>query len=161
MKRHRAGRLLRMSRDQRFDDRQVFVGFLGEPVKIVAGFFLLPRDIAEDAKEDFEPADFPGEKAITARGRDQVVQPIVDRPCAVNEGGRMKAEGRSCIFFILHPSAFILQDFQVLRECVEIGKRNPAGGAPDGFALEHASHLANLADFFRAYSANDSAAVRQ
>src|SRR5579884_2575503 len=61
---HRFTRRLAVAAQERLDDGQMLAAFLGEAVKIVAGFVVLPGDIAEGTKQRLEPGDLLGQIAV-------------------------------------------------------------------------------------------------
>ena len=86
---HGAGGRLRIAGKEGIDDRQVFVRLFREPVKIVAGGVMLPRHVAEDAEQHFEPADFLGQKRIAARLGHEIVQPADISVTLIHSGEKL------------------------------------------------------------------------
>ena len=62
--RHRAGRTLGIVGQQCFDDGQVFVAFLDEPVGHHAAGVLFPGEVAEGAEEGFQPVELLGQEGV-------------------------------------------------------------------------------------------------
>jgi hypothetical protein len=90
---HGARGLFAIAGQERFDDCQVLAGFLGQSVIIISRLIAFPRQVAEGAKEDLQPADFFGQEGIAAGLGDQIVQSAIDRASLLEKSRRAAFEG--------------------------------------------------------------------
>ena len=124
-------------------------GFLGQPVKIVAGLVAFPGDIAEGPEQRLQPADLLGQKGVAARVGDQVVQPAVDRAGLLDEA---RAGAR--------PLARSSAAESSARACSSARSMRPQAVARR-LALQGAADLADLADLVRRDAPHDGPAIGQ
>ena len=148
MNRHRLRRLLAVSGDQAFNDCEVLARLFAEPVIIVPAPVVLPREVAEGAEKDLEPAEFLGEERIAAACGDGVMEPAINVPGRVDKS---RQEG------VVRPH----QPAQVGLQTFEDSRVDPPARATHRLTFKRAADVADFADLVFGDPTDDRPAIRQ
>jgi hypothetical protein len=126
----------------------VFVGFLGEPAKIIPSPLMLPGRVAKRPKQNLQAVNFGGQELVAARIDDQVVQTAID-----SSGPEYEAlPGQR---FYGH------QPLEVSLQCPQISQSYSTACQPGRLAFQNLADLANLFYLVGCHLADYGAAVWQ